>query len=171
MAISGFSVNDERKQKYLLSNTYAMARDVILVKEDNKNIKTFNDLKNVKVSTQVNSPYQNDLIELKGKGSQTLLPEATSYLTITKLAKGEVDAVLGEQGVMQYYTKSINDMKFKIVGEGEYFEPYELVILVQKDKPELQAKINAGLSAIAKDGTYQAIYKKWFGVEPTFVPK
>ncbi|MFV8776100.1 transporter substrate-binding domain-containing protein, partial [Yersinia enterocolitica] len=31
---------------------------------------------------------------------------------------------------------------------------------------DLREKVNAALKSLKEDGTYAAIYKKWFGVEP-----
>ena len=43
-------------------------------------------------------------------------------------------------------------------------EGYGLVF--PKDNPALRDAFNAGLAKIKADGTYDAIYKKWFGQAP-----
>lgn len=77
---------------------------------------------------------------------------------------------MADEGVLRYYAKQFPKINFKIVGEGEAFEHYEMVIITPKSENELMEKINTGLANIVADGTYAKIYEKWFGVAPQKLP-
>lgn len=170
IAISGFARSEEREQKYQVSNTYAYGQDVIASLEKTKAPETIADLKNHKVIALSNSPYIEELEGVMGKGNANIVGAGSSYLVIQGLAQGKAEAALIDKGVAQHYAKSFPDVKIKTGGTGSYFEPYELVILANKQEAELMQKINAGLAEIVKDGTYAQIYKTWFGEEPKMLP-
>lgn len=170
VAISGFARSEEREQKYQVSNTYAYGQDVIASLEQTKAPETIADLKQHKVITLSDSPYIEELETTMGKGNPNIIGVGSSYLVIQGLAQGKANAALIDKGVAQHYAKSFPDVKIKTGGKGSYFEPYELVILANKQETELMQKINAGLAEIVQDGTYTQIYKTWFGEEPKTLP-
>jgi polar amino acid transport system substrate-binding protein len=55
--------------------------------------------------------------------------------------------------------------KFKTVSDKE-FVPEQYGIAVKKGNAELLAKLDKGLADIKADGTYDEIYKKYFGAAP-----
>lgn len=175
IALSGFAYSDERAEKYQVSNTYAYGQDIIVsVKKPNvKAPKTLEFLKNYTVITLGDSPYIEELESVMGKGSPNIKGVETSLQILQGLVDGEAKVALTDKMVAQYYKSSFPNVEFEFTGEGDYFEPYPLVMVAHKDEAELMQKINAGLAQIIKDGTYATIYKKWFGVEPeaNFIPK
>lgn len=170
IAMSGFYKSEERKEKYLVSDTYAWGRDAIAVREDEDGIRVFKDLGGRSVATLADSPYIAQLEEVSGKGSPNIIGRSSAFLAFKELAMGNAEAVLAEEGVLLYYAKQFPEVKFKLVGEGDGFEPYEMTILTPKSETELMEKINAGLANIVADGTYATIYEKWFGRAPTQLP-
>lgn len=172
VAIAGFARTDERMQKYQVSNTYGYGQDVIVTLDGGVTVKTFGELKNHKVLTLGDSPYIRQLEGVMGEGSANLIGEKSTSLVIKSLAAKKGDVAFMDKGTVQYYAQSFPNVKFNIVDSGSpELESYELVMLAGKEEAELMGKINAGLSQISADGTYATIYKKWFGVEPTQLPK
>lgn len=167
LIVSGIARSPERESQYTLSNTYGYGQDAIMTKADNNTINTFEDLKNVKVGVQEGSASAKDLIELQGKNNPNTVQKKTTFLSVQGLAKGEVDAVLDDKGLLQYYAKSIPTLKVRYTSEGNYFTPYEMVMVAKKGNTALIDKVNAGLKSMVADGTYAKIYEKWFGVAPT----
>lgn len=170
LAMSGFYKSEERMEKYLVSDTYAWGRDAIGVRSDDISTKTLQDLSGKKVATLADSPYIEQLEAVMGKGSPNIVARPSGFLAFKELAQGGAEAVLGEYGVLRYYAKQFPNVNFKITGEGEDFEPYEIAIIAPKSQTELMTKINAGLANIVADGTYAKIYEKWFGVAPERLP-
>ena len=56
---------------------------------------------------------------------------------------------------------------FKIKAVGEPIKSDEAGIAVRKDNPEFLAALDLNLSDMKADGTYNTIFKKWFGEEPS----
>ncbi len=54
--------------------------------------------------------------------------------------------------------------KFKAVGES--LEAQNYGIAFPKGSDELREKVNGALKTLRDNGTYNEIYKKWFGTEP-----
>ena len=75
---------------------------------------------------------------------------------------GRVDAVVADNGVILDYLKKLPKGKFKMV-EDNSFEPESYGIMVKKGNKEVLDKINSGLKKIKEDGTFDKIYKKYFG--------
>ncbi|MFW2176872.1 MULTISPECIES: transporter substrate-binding domain-containing protein [unclassified Moraxella] len=167
LAMSAVSRDEEREQAYLLSNTYAYDSDAILTKDSVTDIKTFDDLKNRKVAVQKDTPTADDLFKLQGEDSPNIIQKTSSYLAIKAVIQGEADAVVADSGLLHYHVKSIPNMKFFIGGEGDYFAPYEMVVVAKKGNTAVIDKFNIGLGQIIADGTYAKIYEKWFGTAPT----
>lgn len=172
LALSGFAYSDERAKKYQVSNTYAYGQDVIATLDGGTVVQNYADLKNHRVLTLADSPYIPQLEEVMGKGNANLIGEKSTFLVVKNLINKKAEVAFIDKGTMQYYVQSFPDMKVNMLDSGSpELEPYELVMLANKQEGELMAKINAGLSQIVQDGTYATIYKKWFGVEPAELPK
>ncbi len=176
IAIGGISrdydLEEADKQKYLLSNPHIYGEDAIAVLSKNSTItpKTFEGLKGYRVSTLGDTEWVTDLEDMMGKNNDKVIAEKTSYLAFQKLIQGEADAMLNDRDVIRYYQKTIPEFPITIYAEGDYFEPYPLVMIANKDHQELMNKINTGLADIVKSGKYTQIYKKWFNEEPLKMP-
>ena len=70
-----------------------------------------------------------------------------------------------DNGVVINYVTNNPGGKFKSIADKE-FVPEQYGIAVKKGNAELLAKINKGLADIKADGTYAAIYTKYFGAPP-----
>lgn len=167
LIVSGIARSPEREVKYELSNTYGYGQDTIAVKADNTTVTKFEDLKNVKVGVQAGSASAQDIINLQGKNNPNTVINKTSFLSMQNLAQGSVDAVLDDKGLLQYYAKAMPDTKIKYITQGDYFKPYEMVMVAKKGNRAIIDKVNTGLAQIVADGTYAKIYEKWFGTAPT----
>lgn len=172
VAISGFVRTAARKKKYQVSNTYAYGQDVIATLGSNPNPpQRLVDLRTRKTITLRNTNYVKQLTDVIGKNNPNIIQVDSGYFVIAGLIAGDTEAAFIDKGVAQYYAKSFPDTPIQMGGRGSAdFDKYEMVILAQKSQSELMKRINSGLEAIVKDGTYQQIYKKWFGEEPKLLP-
>lgn len=82
----------------------------------------------------------------------------------TAVAAGQAQAVVCDLPVAYWMVgNSFTQMQvIKEVATGE-----QLGIAVSKDNPNLTGAINEALAKFRADGTYDAIYEKWFGVSST----
>ncbi len=163
MIISAMTITEERKKEISFSIPYYDSGQIIVVRSDNKDIKSEKDLKGKIVGVQLGTTGEISAKKLK---DQVGIKEIRSYETIPEafmdLELGRLDAVINDLPVSLYYSK--NNPKLKCVGKPFTKEQYG--IAVRKEDTDLLKKINEILVNIKKSGKYKEIYKKWFGTEP-----
>jgi polar amino acid transport system substrate-binding protein len=79
---------------------------------------------------------------------------------VSLLEQGQVDAVVFDAPVLQYYATNHGNGKVKVV--GPVFKTVFYGIAVPTGSP-MRKQINEGLLSLVEDGTYDQIYQKWFG--------
>lgn len=158
---SAMTITEERKKQVDFSDPYFEAWQVIVVRADNTDISKAEDLAGKVVGVQIGTTGQFVAEDLVKSGIEF---EIKTYDTtpdaLLDLKNGNIDAVIIDNGVAEKALKNNPDV-YKIVGGKLSYEEYG--IAVAKDNPELLKAINKALKEIKEDGTYDKIYKKWFG--------
>ena len=103
--------------------------------------------------------------KLLGKTSTAIKRFESTPLALKELEAGGVDAVVADNGVVINYVANNPGGKFKSIADKE-FVPEQYGIALKKGNAELQAKLNKGLAEIRADGSYDAIFTKYFGAPP-----
>lgn len=158
VAISGVTINDERKQNVLFSDPYYQAGLTMVVRSDEQAIHKFADLKGKKVAVQIGTTSAEEAKKIEGVQVKELNTPADCFM---ELKAGGVDAVINDRPVNDYYIVKNGAQGVKALDERLTAEDYG--IAVGKDNKELQEKINAALKKIKENGEYDKIYAKWFG--------
>ncbi|MFW2178313.1 MULTISPECIES: substrate-binding periplasmic protein [unclassified Moraxella] len=179
IGMGGMSPGDIEDEGFAdkITQSYAYAYGIDTIASISPIITDYQSLKNYKVATLADSAYIADMKELMGANTKANLTETkTVFLGYQKLVNGEVDAVLADKGVLAYFVKQhplkTADKKVNIDTKGFYFDRYyPMTIISKKDNPELAQKINKGIEAVVKDGTYAKIHQQWFGRTPKVLPK
>jgi polar amino acid transport system substrate-binding protein len=161
MIASSVTITDERKQTMDFTNPYFDAVQLIAVKENSK-IAKFADLKKAKVGVQTGTTGDEAVTKLLGKTSTNVKRFESTPLALKELEAGGVDAVVADNGVVIHYVANNPGGKFKTVSDKE-FVPEQYGFAVKKGNAELLGKMNEGLAALKADGSYDTIYKKFFG--------
>jgi peptide/nickel transport system substrate-binding protein len=161
--ISAATITDERAEIVNFSDPYFNAGQMIAVRtEDANQITSVADLDGRKVGVQLGTTGDMWL-------SDNTNAEVVRYDEITlafqALANGDVDAVFNDGPTSADIIQANPELGATLVGEPVTDEFYG--VAVNKDQPELLAMINEGLAAIRADGTYDALYDKWFGAPET----
>jgi polar amino acid transport system substrate-binding protein len=164
LVVSAVTITAERKQTMDFSEPYFDAQQLIAVKQSSK-IAKFADLKKLKVGVQTGTTGDEAVTKLQGKTSANIKRFESTPLALKELEAGGVDAVVADNGVVINYLANNPGGKFKSIADAE-FVPEQYGIALKKGNAELQAKINKGLADIKADGTYAAIYSKYFGAPP-----
>lgn len=156
--ISGVTINDERKQKVLFSDPYYQSGLAIVVREDNQDIHTFQDLKGKKVAIQIGTTSAKEVHKIEGVEAKELNTSSDCFM---ELKAGGVDAVVNDRPVNDYYitrsdTKGVKSLQDLLTSE-------DYGIAMNKDSQDLQKEVNAALKKLKDNGEYQKIYDKWFG--------
>lgn len=160
-AINDITITEDRKQSVDFTDRYYIAGLGAVVPADNDSIRTVKDLEGKTLGVTIGST---------GEEAARKIPRADVrvYNTLsdafTDLKHGAVEAVINDIPTNEYYTAKTEDHSVKTAPVALNRE--DLGIAVKKGNKELLAKLNSGLSKIKKNGTFTAIYKKWFGKEP-----
>ena len=164
MVVSAVTITDERKGTMDFSDPYFDAQQLIAVK-DNSKVAKFADLKKLKVGVQTGTTGDEAVTKLMGKTSNNIKRFESTPLALKELEAGGVDAVVADNGVIIHYVANNPGGKFKTVADKE-FVPEQYGIALKKGNSELRGKLNKGLAEIKADGSYDAIYSKYFGAAP-----
>ena len=164
MIASSVTITDERKQTMDFTDPYFDAVQLIAVKADSK-IASFDALKKLKVGVQTGTTGDEAVTKLLGKTSTSIKRFESTPLALKELEAGGVDAVVADNGVVINYVANNAGAKFKTVSD-KAFVPEQYGFAVKKGNADLLGKLNKGLAEIKADGSYAAIYAKYFGAPP-----
>jgi glutamine transport system substrate-binding protein len=165
LAIAGMTVNKARKENFAFSDPYFQTGLVILTASDNKEIKGKDDLDRKVIATKLGSTayiYASGIQGIKEVRGYPDISEAYNQL-INK----SVDAVIFDERNVHDFQQNTGKGKVKIVGEVLNKESYAVVA---DKKSKYIGRINQAIAAVAKDGTYETLYAKWFGGQPAKLP-
>ncbi len=143
--ITGMTINDERKQSVDFSDPYYQSGLTIVVRENEENIKSFDDLKGKRIAVQIG----------------TTSAKETKVIPGAELKNGGVDAVVNDRPVNDYFIHSSQQTGVKTLPDRLTSEDYG--IAVAKGNTELLTKINDALKKLKDNGEYDKIFAKWFG--------
>lgn len=160
LVISAVTLTPEREQKYSASKPYVSTINALAVPKDSL-IQSVADLKGKTIGVGTGS----SLVKEKDKYPDAVFTEFESTYVAFKEAVGKktIDAVIAQKLYLQYLTKDNAKSSTAIRLIDLPSEYPDKVILVKKGNAELVQKINSGLDKIKANGTYDEIYKKWFG--------
>jgi polar amino acid transport system substrate-binding protein len=133
------------------------------VKKDS-GIKTLADLKGKKVGAQADTTGKKYADDNAAKYGYQVVVFNDLALQENNVKSGRVDAGINDNGVLYDFVKDNPDTA--VATEFNTGEKYGFGALKDGSGPKLVAKFNELLAKAKSDGTYNEIYKKWFGVEP-----
>jgi len=137
-------------------------RQVLVVRKDNTDILSLEDLKGRKTSNSPNSTYAMKAEEY----GATVDYVDTLGETMMMLEQGRVDATINAKGSVEDYLKEHPDANIKIV----LTFPGEPVCYPVRKGPETEtliAEVNKILAEAREDGTLSALSVKYFGQDLT----
>ncbi|MGP4688006.1 glutamine ABC transporter substrate-binding protein GlnH [Agrobacterium pusense] len=160
VGLAGITIKDERKKVIDFSDGYYDSGFLLMVPADS-NITGPADLKGKTLAIKTGTSAA-DYAKSNFKDTELRqFPNVdNAYM---ELQTGRVDAAMHDTPNVLYYINTAGGGKVKAVGEQMMAQQYGMAFPKGSD---LVAKVNASLAKLKKDGTYTAIYKKWFGAEP-----
>jgi polar amino acid transport system substrate-binding protein len=161
LLISSIGITPERRQTIDFSDPYFDAHQLIVVREKSK-VTKFDDLKKLKVGVQTGTTGDEAVSKLLGKNNTNIKRFELWPLALKELESGGVDAVVADNGVIVYYVANNENSGFRMVNDPA-FTPEQYGIAVRKGNAELLAKVNQALAALKADGSYDALYARYFG--------
>ncbi len=155
------SITEERLQKYLFSDPYTYVYGVVIVNDDNEEIKSFEDLDGKDVSLTVTSNWAQVAESYGGK----IVSTSGFNESIQLVLQNRVDATVNDNVTFYDFIANQPDAKAKIVATSD--DATESAILIRKGDDDLQAAINDALSQLKSEGKLKEISEKYFGTDIT----
>lgn len=160
MILSTLTITEERAQKIDFSPPYIYGAQIVVVREQNKDINVLADLKGRVVGTQLGSTGQ--VAAEKFGGFKDLKLYATYPEAFTDLAIGRIEALIVDEFVGRYYITK-QEGAYRVL--EEVMEEESIGIGFRKGEAAFREAVAQAIEDIKADGTYAEISKKWFGVD------
>jgi glutamate transport system substrate-binding protein len=152
-----YTITPERAKKVDFAGPYYQSGDAILVKKDNNDIKTVDDLAGKTVATEANSTAALAVKKFAPKAKTLLFQEDGECVAAVK--QGRADAYVLDQGIL--LSDAVHDKTVKVVGQPFTKEPYGIGL--PKKSPEAKKFVDAWLKKIIKDGSWAKLWKATIG--------
>ncbi len=169
IGMAGLTVKEERLLQVNFSNTYAKAKQVVIVKEDST-VASFEDFytgyddegnpngvkDDVKIGVQQDTTghiYASDDPEKWGFGEDKVIAYKTGPDAVQALLTDKVGAVIIDNEPAKEFVKQNEGLK---ILDGAYADE-EYAIAVKKENTELLEKVNAALKKLTDNGMIQEI--------------
>ena len=161
---ASITITEERKKRMDFSTPYFEATQMILVKDGNADVFSFEDLKDKQISVNEDTTSDELVSKLKGSANDSTIKRTKSIESACNdVVNSVADATVGDNGVILYYVDNTYSVKLRTIVDPS-FEKEEYGIAVRKNRDdELLTKIDTGLENIRKKGIYEQIRQKWFG--------
>ena len=154
--LAGMSITDERKKVIdFTQNYYPPAASAYAAKAAEVDV-----TKGV-VSAQTGTIQASHVAE----SGATLLEFATGEETVAAVRNGEAEAVFADKDFLVPFVKDSNG-ELTFVGDDVPLGG-GIGMGLRKSDTELKAKFDAAITEMKKDGTINALIKKWFGADAT----
>lgn len=154
-AVSSITITDDRKKTYDFTDPYYIANQLILVPEDS-DITSFKDLKDKKVSVQINTTGHIVVKDLLGETSTNIVAAETMPLAISDMINGNADASVGDNSTVNEYIKSNPDAKIKTIEDSDFEKEY-YGLMVKKGNTEVLYILNEGIQKLKENGKLEEI--------------
>ena len=159
MVVNGVEVTPERTEKYDFSDPYAYIRTALIVRGDNEDIKTFEDLKGKKTANSIASTYMN-LAEDYGA---TCYGVDTLDETLTMVLQGRVDATLNAIVSYTDYLAQHPDANLKVVATTEDASNVAIPMRKGDETASLLEAVNKAIAELHEEGVISELSIKYFG--------
>ena len=159
---NGVGYTEERAKSYSFTTPYVYSNKVLVVAENNEEIKTVDDLKGRKTANSASSTYA----ALAEEYGATLVPVDTLGETMDMLVQGRVDATINAQVSIADYLREHPEAKIKVV-QVLAGDPVAYPLHIGEEYQSLVDAINDVLEAARQDGRLAEISMKYFGVDMT----
>ena len=165
MIWNGYGVTPDREKLVLMSDVYIEDTQIIVTKDGTKPIEQLEDLIGKKVTTQSSSTALQIMDAqwpkevLDGIEDLVLYPNYNN--SFQDLDAGRVDAVVVGGVYGNYVVNLRGEEKYNVFLDESAIEP--MAICMRKTDTAFAQEINGALNDLKENGTYEEIYKKWFG--------
>jgi polar amino acid transport system substrate-binding protein len=157
---AGMVITAERQKAVSFTSPYA-DEGLVIVTTNDANFTTLEDLAGKKVGAEMGTTSA-DLAKTI-KGAEVIEYDASDIFV--NLSSKKVDAIIQTEAVAKYYIKTTKKNNLKTVGSNllPTDKTNQLGFAVNLENKELLSKLEKALKEVKENGTFDKIYKKWFG--------
>lgn len=160
-AVAGITIKPSRAEVVDFSDGYYDSGLVILVRADNNDIKTIDDLKDKIVATKLATSSVDLAQQYVDKKNIKLFPNNDNMFM--ELLTGGADAVIFDMPVVKDFEAKAGKGQVKVVGPIYQGQSYGIAF---PKGSKLVPEVNKALADMKADGTYEELFIKWFGYAP-----
>ncbi len=161
--INGVEYTDERAEKYDFSMPYGYIHTAIIVRGDNTDINSFEDLDGKSTANTISSTYA-QLAESYG-ATATGVDDLNQ--TIELLQQGRIDATLNAEVTFYDYMNVHPEADLKIAALTEEASHVVIPLRKSEDSDTLRAAVNQALDELRAEGVLSELSVKYFGIDIT----
>lgn len=160
VAIAGMTIKSKREEVVDFAFPYYDSGLLLMVRADEKGISGVEDLGDKVVATKLGTTSADYAKGIETK-DVSLFPNIDgAYM---ELRTGGADAVIFDKPAILYYIKTTGKGAVKTVGPLYEGQPYGIAFPQGSD---LREPVSITILKFMEDGTYDEIYRKWFGEAP-----
>lgn len=161
MVVNGVDVTPDREETFDFSDPYAYDHIDLVVKAENTDITSFDDLKGRTSANSTGSTYA----ELGEQYGATVSNVPTLAETMELVLNGTVDATINADTSVQDYLNTTGETDLKVVARLDDVTSY--AIPLKKGSDSLREAVNSAIQKMRDDGTLSELSKKYFGADLT----
>lgn len=162
LALAGITITEERKKAIEFSDGYYKSGLQVMVRNNENDIKGISDLNGKVVAVKSGTgSVEYAKANIKSKDLRQFPNIDSAYM---ELGTNRADAVMHDTPNILYFIHTAGKGRFKAVGDS--IEAQQYGIAFPKGSDDLREKVNGALKTLKENGTYNTLYKKWFGTEP-----
>ena len=161
MVINGVDVDEDRQERYDFSTPYAYNRTVIIVRGDNTDINSFEDLDGKTTANTLASTYAT-LAESYGAtatGVDDLLQ------TIELLEAGRIDATLNAEVTFYDYMDQHPEADLRVAAVSDDANPIAIPFRMGEESASLREAVDQALADLSASGQLSELSQQFFGVD------
>ena len=159
IAANGVEVTGERAEKYDFTIPYGYIRTALIVRGDNTDIASFEDLAGKRTANSIASTY---MTLAESYGAQAVGVDTLDQ-TIDMVLSGRADATLNAEVSFYDYLRVHPDANIKVVALTEEASQVALPVRKGEDSATLLEALNQTIAELAAEGTLKSISEKYFG--------
>ena len=163
IVVNGVEVTEERSEKYDFSTPYAFIRTALIVRTDNEEIKTFEDLDGKNTVNSLGSTY----MELAESYGASALGVSTLDETLSNVLNGRADATLNADVSFYDYMSVHPDDPLMIVDLTEDASLVSIPVRKGEETDSFEEAVNQAIDELRADGTLAQLSVTYFGEDIT----
>ena len=167
LAANGVEVTEERAEKYDFSTPYGYIRTALVVRGDNEDIQSFEDLAGKRTANSMASTY---MLLAESYGAEAVGVDTLDQ-TLELVISGRVDATLNAEVSVYDYLDVHPLADIKIVALTDEASSVALPIRKGEENASLLAAVNQAIDELRAEGRLSEISMKYFGEDITTPPE